>query len=284
MNLDLVICSTLSQSGGGRETWLYNFLFEWAKRFKDTNVRIYSLKKSDDNVVKNIKLSFPNIKIESHEVLLSHSFIPKGFAFALNIKNLYNTNTNNHNVIVAVGGLHEILACAFIKLRLSIDSKMILWLRSIYVHEKYDKIPNFLRPIISSIEIYFIRNFFSLVIANGKDTYEYYYKKNIDAYVIPNSIPLIKYNNIVKLPSKKLRIAYIGRLSKVKGICEFIESIKISAKLDFFFDMSFHVIGDGPFREEVENIAHQGLLQYHGAIPNIEMPEILKKIGRGWCI
>ena len=43
-------------------------------------------------------------------------------------------------------------------------------------------------------------------------------------------------------------------------------------------DIEFHIIGDGPYREEVETYAKRGIVKSYGAVPNSELPELLAKM------
>jgi glycosyltransferase involved in cell wall biosynthesis len=51
-----------------------------------------------------------------------------------------------------------------------------------------------------------------------------------------------------------IRVAYIGRLSKVKGIEEFLQVIKLTKDGPNSDDFEFHIVGDGSYSEDVPKV------------------------------
>lgn len=62
----------------------------------------------------------------------------------------------------------------------------------------------------------------------------------------------------------RLRILYVGRITKVKGMDEWLEAIRLlHSKWD---DLSFEMVGecDAGYREQIGHMHSQGMLSYHG--------------------
>lgn len=73
---------------------------------------------------------------------------------------------------------------------------------------------------------------------------------------------------------KKFRVLFLGRLAYVKGI-DILQEVVLKAKKD----ISFYVIGDGPYYESLKSFKHEnGLNNLHllGYIPNREIYSFIK--------
>lgn len=83
-----------------------------------------------------------------------------------------------------------------------------------------------------------------------------------------------------KFKTRKNIIGYIGRLSKEKGIINFIESI--SEICNKTHDFRIFICGEGPLRESIESyIARENLenlVTLYGWVPHDELPDYLNKL------
>ena len=73
-----------------------------------------------------------------------------------------------------------------------------------------------------------------------------------------------------------LRIGYVGRLGRVKGINEFAQLARSWTEKDPAVE--FHVIGEGPDKGLVEAARDEGKLIFHGAMPNDRLPDELDRL------
>lgn len=271
MKIELIMISNLELSGGGRETWLNNFLTA-LKQYENgiSSIEIHSLDLSERNIISR-HLNF----IKSRTYKRKMSFLPVFISFILRyiFKNIF--KKKNINKYIAVGGLDEMIALLFGNFIYTNKSQRVVWLRSIYSLEKSSSYPKWLVRILFLIEIFFLRNFFGKIIANGYDTASFYRDLGLDVEVIPNSIFIENWldacnNNINNI----LNVAYIGRLTKVKGFDSFIQCVnKINKNNNR--SIIFSIIGDG---DQINLIKKEKNIKYYGAVSNMELPKIMYNI------
>lgn len=93
-----------------------------------------------------------------------------------------------------------------------------------------------------------------------------YSKANYE--MIPNGIDLKKYEGLNCLKDKKKKILIMGRLQKFKNVQTIINAI---AQVDLK-DWSVDILGDGPYRQELENQVRdmhlENKITFHGWIEN----------------
>ena len=276
MKIDLIMISKLSKSDGGRETWLKNFLHEIENRgfSKKILFNLITLKTNEDSILeKNNSIVNNHIQYNS-----SYRFLPISIQFIIFcfFKLFFKRKDVDH--VLAVGGLEESLAAIVGYIFNNVKGKRILWLRTIYTKEKGYLLNRFSQKVLLKFEIFIIKSFFDLVIANGEDTAEFYRNYGVECHVIKNSIDLERWHcPIITDMNNKLDIAFIGRLAEVKGIRSFLESIVFLNKRYPNNNLNFHVVGDGPFRNQVEDLAGKNLIHFYGAIPNEELPKFMQK-------
>ena len=276
MKIDLIMMSMLNPSGGGRETWLKNFLDESVRLKKKVKFNLITLKTKNESVLDE----FNSELVDSHyQSNFKIGGVPVLFKFLFFIFNNFTFFKKKSDHVLAVGGLNEALAVIVGYGVNGVKGKRILWLRTIYTKEKGYVLNRLTQFFLLRFEIFIIKNFFDIVVANGEDTAAFYRDLGVDCTVIKNSIPLEKWNNL-KEPdcSGKLKVAFIGRLSEVKGIQEFLEAVNIFQKNKNIEDIEFHIIGDGPYISEVEYYAQKNIVKRYGAIPNYKVPSILEKM------
>lgn len=274
--IDLVMLSKLGLGDGGRETWLKNFLDQILKESEEVSFNLITLP-TDNNVL----LDNDNAKlIDNHYTYTrNHERIPFSIGFIFFCFKKFLLKKKLADDVIAVGGLNEALATVGAYSFRNVKGKRIIWLRTIYTKEKGYALNYVTQKIVLKFEIFILKNFFDIVIANGEDTADFYRNLGIDCTVIKNSIDLDKWNYL-KLPdySDVIDIAYVGRLSEVKGVKAFLEAIEYLEKNDRIEGFRFHIIGDGPYSNEVEEYSKRGLVKSYGAIPNSQIPAILEEM------
>jgi len=122
------------------------------------------------------------------------------------------------------------------------------------MHGRFDKglteqgISVFLAKIIAKEERLVVSNM-DLVICVSRDIKDYYLLFNKNSVFVPNFIDISKYK---KRKFKKLEvIAYIGRLSVEKKVEVIVKTAQ------FFPEKKFWIIGDGPEKENLENLSKE---------------------------
>lgn len=274
--IDLVMLSKLGLGDGGRETWLKNFLEQILKEGKEVSFNLITLTNDSSSLLDKCNAKLINYH---HTYTHTHGKIPFsiGFIFFC-FKNLFFEKKLADDVI-AVGGLNEALATVGAYSFRNVKGKRVIWLRTIYTKEKGYALNYLTQKIVLKFEIFILKNFFDIVIANGEDTADFYRDLGVDCTVIKNSINLDKWNYL-KPPdySDVIDIAYVGRLSEVKGIKAFLEAIDYLEKNSQIEGFQFHIIGDGPYIDEVDKYSKRGLVKSYGAIPNSQIPAILEKV------
>lgn len=71
--------------------------------------------------------------------------------------------------------------------------------------------------------------------------------------VIYNGVPLDQFSPCLKDEHNEMRIIYVGRLIEGKGVQVIIEALSMISNLSY----SFTVVGDGPYKSTLENLAKQ---------------------------
>ena len=78
------------------------------------------------------------------------------------------------------------------------------------------------------------------------------------------------HHRIARTKGDLLRFVFVGSISKRKRVDRFIGALRVL--LDRGFDVRADVIGDGPLRQSIENLAEDllphGRVKLHGALPN----------------
>ena len=114
---------------------------------------------------------------------------------------------------------------------------------------------------------------------NGDDIRDFYSPFGIDVEVIKNGVAMQKWEMPPPALNGAIHIAYVGRLSQVKGIEDYFKLIEVIKKGDLTDQFVFHVVGNnGVYVEQVSQLVEQDHLINHGSIPNDELPQFLKTI------
>lgn len=274
--IDLVMLSKLGLSDGGRETWLNNFLNYIYKSDVNINFNLITLEISSKNILEGENSNLVN-KHYKYNHTLKKIPIPLGFIFFCLYNFLFKKKESND--VLAVGGLNEAIATVFSYFLRGVSGNKILWLRTIYTKEKGYRLNKFTQNLVLRIEIFLIKNFFNIVIANGDDTASFYRALGVECTVIKNSIDLKKWNTQGESNNSNiLNVAFIGRLSEVKGIQSFLDAINLVEQNKNMNDINFHIIGEGPYLNTLEKYEDKALVHSYGAIPNDEVPILLQQM------
>src|SRR5699024_384058 len=121
-----------------------------------------------------------------------------------------------------------------------------MWLRTVYVREKFDRIPRYLMSLVKFTEENLLKKGFNAIIANGDDTAAYYRTRGICCEVIHNAVRLEEYYKAARTSQGKLAIAFAGRLTSVKGLTEFLSAVTLASASGLLEQVEFHVAGEGP--------------------------------------
>lgn len=288
MKIELVMMSPLNKAGGGRETWLSNYIEELQSRECLDRYDFSVLPLSEESLLDSLDNDGARIvgAVNQYGNTLSALPVPIRFAISYLVRGFFPSLLGRrvYDAVIAVGGLNEaipVVLSSFI-FRSRSRSKKVIWLRTIYTKEKGYRFGPFVRGLLLKVECLLYSRFFNLIVANGDDTADFYRRAGLDVSVVHNSINLSRWLNVGCSKSPKFRIAFIGRLSPVKGIAEFLSSIMEMQAVyaNAFLAVEFHVVGDGDVRckQRVLDFHNRGLLKYHGAIDNRSLPNFLESI------
>lgn len=173
------------------------------------------------------------------------------------VKILVNKIDQKNIDLIFVGSLYPSLPILFLPKKI----KTYIWLRSFYEYEINQLKIKKIKPLALFLEKKCLQRA-KKIIANGEDT-KFLYKnkyKSIEKeiIVIPNAIDtkVVKSNQLT-LRNDVVKIAYIGRFYKNKGIEEFINSIKEINKIRVDKRFQFLFVGYGEFEEEIRTLETQ---------------------------
>jgi glycosyltransferase involved in cell wall biosynthesis len=274
--IDVVMMSRFGNSDGGRETWANNFLPELEKT-KNINVEVYGYKNCiNDNKSSSFVSKFSN-KFKFNTILVSNSIIPVFVQFIVKFPFFYKKKSDGENSIILAMGIFELIS---VTLTGRLKNKKVLFLRSIFLNEKGDRIPNIFNKLAKVIEGYVLSHA-DVILANGQDIKRYYeLNYNVKVEVIENSVDLKKWEMPPpRLDSDRIKVSYIGRLSKVKGIDDYfdlIDAINIGNNAEKY---EFHVVGSaGAYQERLIKAQAYNNFHYHGVIANAELSGFLSSV------
>lgn len=241
--LIIVMASSLSRSGGGRETWLSNFINNESVLNYYNNIVILSNEADNDNCINFEK----KIKI----IECKQKFSSKLISFVYHVRQFFRNSSNNIDEdthIIYVGSWVELL-CSFFNRK--IKAKEICWVRSITNKELYRIYPSILMPFCRFLEIYLLRRM-DLVITNGYDTSKYYSDVGIENQVIPNAINWDFNHSIINYNEDNYKLLYCGRLSSEKGVWILFEALALLYEKKILVEVDFY----GCATEDVKNFIY----------------------------
>lgn len=277
IRLDIVMNSTFNSDVGGRETWLYNFLPELLKDTRFEKVTLFGFRMPDqedftnkleslDPQVDGKKRLFPVIfKKERGRLPIAHSMYKCLKAHTQSIG-------NPPDFVLAVGVFEMLMV---LRIPYFKQAKKVVWLRSIFTHEKAYAIPKLLNRLFLNYELKKLKRM-DVVLGNGDDIEEFYGSHGIHVNVIKNGVAMNKWDMPFPNFEDPIHVSYVGRLSQVKGIEDYlslIEKIKLGPKADQFV---FHIVGDnGPYASQVNDLTQKNFVINHNRIPNDELTAFL---------
>lgn len=273
----LVMLSNFGQSDGGRETWAYNFVPLLLARNPALRLRVYGFRvtgEADNQVALAAAVQASDRERLSVEFVRGPADrVPNGFHFAVGLRRLLlRRPLPDPACVVAVGALFEM--AAVLTSGAFRGSTKIFWLRTIFVDEKAHRIPRWARALARRMEDAVLRRA-DLLIANGDDTAAYYRSRGFDVEVIRNAVDFARWHRPpTDLHRSTLKIAFVGRLARHKGIREFAELAAASKGPG----VEFHVVGSGSEEPFVRQAEDRGDLVYHGAMPNSELPRFFETL------
>lgn len=267
--ITLLILSRLGAGDGGRETWLANFLDEIVYQGRDIRIDVIH-QQTDDETLLDVparRVSVGSVR----RVARNWRWCPSSVEFLVRL--LFARFDIPRGVpIVAVGSFAEAVGALLVTPFRGRRGR-IMWLRSIYTREKSAQLPGLSKKLVAAMEKLILQRF-GLVIANGEDTASFYRSAGIDSHVIPNAVPLHKWTIPPAASSNALHVAFVGRLAEVKGIFAFLKAAEACHK-KAPGQFVFHVAGDGPAREQVEDLCARIGLRYYGQVDNEAVRDIV---------
>jgi glycosyltransferase involved in cell wall biosynthesis len=278
--LALVMISNFGRADGGRETWAYQFLPRLLARNPALSTNVYALRvdgQSDNSgeligaIAKEDRNRFSLCFLRARRNWIPNSL---KMAWAM-LRRGWNAGERDFDLALGVGSFVELI-CMLLAPGLRGTPKAI-WLRTIYLDEKSHRIPEWLRPVGAAIETAVLRRA-KLIIANGDDTAAHYRARGLKIEVIKNAVDLDRWRMPPPKLERPINVAFIGRLTAVKGAAEFLEVCRRTTDTGKPYDFQFHVIGDGDFADMARALAAEGRLKLHGMVPNEELPRLLEKM------
>ena len=278
--LALVMISNFGRADGGRETWAYQFLPRLLARNPALSTNVYALRvdgQSDNSgeligaIAKEDRNRFSLCFLRARRNWIPNSL---KMAWAM-LRRGWNAGERDFDLALGVGSFVELI-CMLLAPGLRGTPKAI-WLRTIYLDEKSHRIPEWLRPVGAAIETAVLRRA-KLIIANGDDTAAHYRARGLKIEVIKNAVDLDRWRMPPPKLERPINVAFIGRLTAVKGAAEFLEVCWKLSTTDNRHDIRFHVIGDGEFTEQARPLERENRLVLHGMIPNDRLPTILDEM------
>lgn len=273
--------STFGKQEGGRETWLYNFLPELLKDNRIAKIHLFGFR-THGQLDNSKLLKSLDFKKESRIIPVILEAAPTNYPkfitmFKVLRKKLKTSVYEAPTHTMAVGGMLETLMLRFIG-RFQ-KATRIVWLRSIFTQEKAYRIPSYGMSTVRFFEKNNLKTAADIIIVNGDDTKDFYTQYKFPIHTIKNAINVEKWQIPSMQPANILHVAYIGRLSKVKGVESYFELAKRIKKSDLALNFIFHVVGEANnYNEEVSQLNDLDVLRYHGAIDNDKLPEFLKNV------
>ena len=274
----IVMLSNFGRADGGRETWAYNFIPRFLERYPALRLRIYGFRVAGEPDNRETLLGCVAAE-HRHRVSIEfiegpRNRIPNAIYFINGLRRLLSMPLPQVRLVIAVGSFVELLAV--LSCRGFRAAARAVWLRSIFAAEKVHRYPARLRRLLERQECSTLRRA-DLIIANGEDTAAAYRSFGLPVTVIANATDLERWTmppSTLRLP---IQVAYIGRLTKVKGILEFLEVARRFAQAGEQ-RLRFHVIGEGAEQPAVSAAADRGEIVNPGSIPNELLPEALREI------
>jgi glycosyltransferase involved in cell wall biosynthesis len=273
--IDLVMISNFGASDGGRETWAYQFVPRLLQELPDLRLNIFGLRApgepNNHDAFREVADPASN-RLDQTYLSIGASKLPYSVLFAGLLRRASRTRGRAAPTILAVGSVMELLAI-LMSPEMS-KSRKILWLRTIWSHEKAARIPAALRWAAEAFERRILRRA-DLLIANGEDTADFYRSRGFKVEVIPNAVDVGRWDVDPPRLQAPVRIGFIGRIIEEKSYREFIGAAR-QLRGDPRFE--FSVVG-GPSNPIVDDAARDGTINYLSPVPNHEVKRVISELG-----
>ena len=267
--LALLMISNFGVADGGRETWAYNFIPRLLEHWPAVEVDIIGMnRRGEPDNGERLR------RIDPRRVSTTFIHSPRRRLATLTLlrkapRRLTAAHIRRPDLAMGVGSWVELLvilcSSAFRKAR------RIVWLRTIWSHEKARRVPTLLRGFFKAVEFSVLRRA-DAIIANGEDTAGYYRGLGFKVFTIANGVDLSRWVAVPPLASERIRVAFVGRLIVEKGLRDFLKVARALGPSTIF---EFHVVGEGPCESEVRATQSEGRLVYHGSVSNTDLPPLL---------
>lgn len=276
---DFVMASNFGRTAGGRETWAYGFLGPLLAARPDLKLRVHGMRSEDhaDTTADLLAAADPadrgRLQPLFHQARRGR--LPVFVSMLRGLRAwMAKPEVRPPDWSLAAGCVNEqILLLATPKLRRSFR---IVWLRTILLDQRIDRIPRMLMPLARRFEAWLIGRS-QLIIANGEDIADYYRRFGLTVEVIRNGVDAKRWHLPPPTLVGPLRVAYIGRLIPSKGINEFLAAAEIVRQAGGGDRIEFHVVGDGPHQDRVREAEARGAVRFHGPIHNDALPALLEQ-------
>ncbi len=278
--LDIVMNSSFDKDAGGRETWLYNFLPEILKDPQFKRLNLFGCKTPDQGDFSKALLQLdpsPEQKKRLSVVIFEKekTRFPQAYRMFKAFKQHKDIENPNADYVLAVGVFEMLMVY---RLKRYKNAKKIIWLRSIFSHEKAYAIPGMFRKLFLNYELKQLKKA-DVVLGNGDDIKNFYEPYGVTVEVIKNGVAMDKWKMPAPKLDRALHIAYVGRLSKVKGVEDYLRLIRKVKRAESKDQFVFHIVGEnGIYKDEVAQLVSEGLAINHNSIPNDQLPKFLENV------
>lgn len=276
--IDLIMISKFGRNDGGTETWFYNF---FPALLLDRSIKLtiygYRCEGDEDNTATIKKLESSGIhQFNPYFIKGKKNRIPNFFYMFRGLrKHLKKNNQKPPNITIAVGIFELIMMLTNQRFK---NGLRIVWLRSIFLNEKSERIPKIFTGIGKKILCFLLKKT-DVILANGDDIKKYYEELGLQVKVIKNGVNSIKWSMPPPELIGKIKVAYVGRLSKIKGIESYFELIKKIKESSVANKFEFHIVGDSnSYSSKVAVYEKKDWIKFHGNIENEILPTFLKDI------
>jgi glycosyltransferase involved in cell wall biosynthesis len=276
--IDLVMISNFGASDGGRETWAYQFIPRLLNERPDLRLNIYGQRPEGeaDNSHRVDEAAGPaRDRLTQTYLRADASRIPNSLLFSGGLRRVLRERGRASLVILAVGSVMELLAVLMSPQ--TRKSRKILWLRTVWTHEKAARIPAFLTWAAAAFERRILRRA-DVLIANGEDTADFYRRWGLRVEVIPNAVDLDRWKMDPPGFAGTVAIGFIGRIIEEKSYRNFVDAAR-ALRGDQRF--AFSIVG-GPLNPVVDEAARDGLVSYRPAVSNHDVKTVLS--GMDVCV
>lgn len=254
IELHLSFFSELKLDSGGIEKWaeyITNFISQ-SNKYK--RVVFYYLCGNSEQTLASKK--YENIEFIAINVGEIGKGTGKKNMLLFNLKlilKIISGRTSDRIHFVVIGGFYTSPAALFLKKVLKDNIILYTWLRSITFGE-IKAVGSKFWEFSEKLEKKLL-NKSDIIIYNGEDTYNYYVSRNPKykdkSIVIPNALITSEFSFIdpVEYNKYKLKVVFLGRYSKAKGIDDFDRIAQLYAKKRHSNTIvSFHAYGYGDYK------------------------------------